>query len=363
MHSVFAKKKVEQARPKCRIAGKDQPRQPYRNLCLLPDGRVLVGYRGRYISSPFGLQIRAGNDLAVTEELPAAAGPFSLRDNLLLASGPLAGGYESSTCKVDLGTLAVLDTFPVRQPFLWLAGQPERFVGQTPNFPEFQERPHVDPVLLDRHPPLRQWAEDRTTQLLLIGPGGNVERSLDAAAVGPEYPEFKHLALSPDGATLYAATERSIAAVSLADWSVQWRKQLGDNAGPRFHSIYAMSLRPDGHYLAAGGLAGYDNSDQTLAILETRTGNVVPAGKQLGRVFGSTSIRSLAWHPSGWLAVGTAAGRMAHVDLDGRIRCYKGAGQGIESLLFIDGGRSLLLCGAEKHFRVWPLLKDEAVAG
>lgn len=185
--TVFAGgKKVEQARPKCRIVGKDQPRRPYRDLCLLDDGRVLVGYRGRYVTSAFGLQVRAEMDLAATCDLRKAAGPFSLRgDSLLLASGPLAGGYESSIRKVDLRTLAVFDTFPVRRPYLWLTGPPERFVGQTPAFPHFEERPLVDPVLLDRHPHLRRWAEDRTTRLLLIGPGGEVEHALDAAAVAP----------------------------------------------------------------------------------------------------------------------------------------------------------------------------------
>jgi WD40 repeat protein len=364
MTTSAAGKKAQQARPKGRIAGKDQPRQPYRDLLLLPDGRVLVGYRGRYITSPFGLQVRGGNDLAVLNELPDAAGPFSLRGGgLLLASGPLTEGYESTIRKVDLPRLAVLDMLPVRRPYLWLPGRPERLVGQTPKFLAFRERPHVDPALLDRHPQLRRWAEDRTTRLLLVGPDGGVSQALDAAAVGPEYPEFKHLALSPDGATLYAATESSVAAVSLGDWSIQWRAQLGDNDGPRFFSAYAMALSPDGRLLAIGGLAGYDNREHTPVLLDAATGEAAPTAKGLGRVLGGTSIRSLAWHPSGWLAVGTASGRVAHLDLSGAVRSYKGAGQGIESLLFMDQGRSLLVCGAEKQFRVWPLLEDELAPG
>jgi hypothetical protein len=50
--------------------------------------------------------------------------------------------------------------------------------------------------------------------------------------------------------------------------------------------------------------------------------------------------------------------RTGHADLDGTVHTYNGAAQGIESLLF-DEGRSLLLCGAEKHFRVLPLVEDE----
>jgi hypothetical protein len=207
---------------------------------------------------------------------------------------------------------------------------------------------------------LREWVKDRTPRLLLIGPGDKVSRTLDAADVGPEYPEFKHLAVSGDGATLYTAKERSIAAVSVADWGIRWRIGLGDNTGPRFFSAYAMALSEDGRYLAVGGLAGYGNREHTLVILDATSGEVSPAGRPLGRLLGSTSVRSLAWHPTGWLAVGTSAGRVAHVDLAGQVRIYKGAGKGVESLLFIEGGRRLLLCGAEKHFRVWPLLEDEA---
>jgi hypothetical protein len=134
MTALVAGKKVEQARPRCRIIGKDQPRDYYQDLSLLSD-RVLVGYRGRYIDSAFGLQVRAGPDLAVQAECPGAAGPFSIREGLLLASGPLCGGYQSCTRQVDLGTLAILDTVPIRQPYLWLPGKPKRFVGQTPAFP------------------------------------------------------------------------------------------------------------------------------------------------------------------------------------------------------------------------------------
>src|SRR5262245_17919546 len=159
--TAFVKgKKSSQARPKGRIVGKDDPRQPYRDLCLLSDRRVLVAYRGRFIGSPFGLQVRAGPDPARVAELPGAARPVSLvGDGLLLASGPLAGGYESSVRVVNLTTRSILDTFPIRQPYLWLTGSAGRFVGQTPAFPSFEARPHVDPALIDRHPGLRQWAE------------------------------------------------------------------------------------------------------------------------------------------------------------------------------------------------------------
>src|SRR5947209_754301 len=165
MTASVAGRAVEQARPKSRIVGKDQPRQPYRDLFLLPDGQLLVGYRGGYWTSPFGLQVRGGPALALRHELAGAAGPFSLRDGVLLASGPLARGTQSSVRKVALATLTVLDTLPVREPYLWLADAAGRFVGRSPAFPSTGPRPVVDPALLDRHPHLRRWAEDRTNRL------------------------------------------------------------------------------------------------------------------------------------------------------------------------------------------------------
>jgi hypothetical protein len=362
MRNFAGKKRSEQARPRSRIVGKSEPRDYYQDLFPLSDARVLVGYKGRYITSPFGLQVRAGPDLAVQAELPGAAGPFGLRDGLLLSSGPLHGGYQSCVHQVDLATLAILDTYPVREPYLWLPGSVRRFVGVTPKFPDFERKPNVQTALLNRHPHLREWAEDRTTRLLLVEPDGTVSETLDAAQVGPEYPEFKHLGLSADGATLYVATERSVAAVSLSNWSIRWWVGLGDNTGPGFFSAYAMALSEDGR-LAVGGLAGYGNVTKTLTVLDGDTGELTPMGRGLGPLLGHTSIRSLAWHPAGWLAAGTASGMVAHVDRKGHVRTYKGAGEAVEAFLFTDGGRSLLVCGPEKQFRVWPLLEDEAAGG
>jgi hypothetical protein len=165
--------------------------------------------------------------------------------------------------------------------------------------------------------------------------------------------------LSADGTVLYAATERSVAAVNLTDWALRWRTQLGDNNGGKFLAIYAMALSGDGSRLAVGGLAGYDNAENTLAVLDVREGKVTAMGKVVAQAIGNTSIRSLAWHPAGWLAAGTASGLVFHVDPGGGLRRYKGAGKSVEALVFVDAGRSLLICGNEAQFRVWPLLEDE----
>jgi len=352
MDTFAAKKWHSQARPKGRIVGKDQPQTCYRDFLPLADGRVLVAYRGRYIDSPFGLQIRGNDDFKVLAHLPKASGPLSLRpDGKLLASGPLSGGYESSMHRVDLPSLKIEDTWPLADPFLWLPGATERFVAQTP-------RPRVT-ALIAKHPLLREALNSPKNRLLFVGPNDVVDHDLDSALIGPEYPVFKHLALSPDGTTLYAATESSLGAISLSDYSIRWRVQVGDNSRTGTVTPYALALSPDGRYLAAGGIAFRAVYERTLMILDATTGRFVSAANEVGRALGNTSIRSLAWHSSGWLAAGTSSGQLLHVDLKGHIRIYKGASKSIEALAFVDEGRSLLVAGAEAYFRVWPLLDDE----
>src|SRR5262249_50270479 len=187
MTSFAGKKKTELARPRSRIVGKDQPRERFESLSLLPDGRILVGYSGPFIGSQRGLQIRAGEQMAGTGR-PAGAGPPHRlgRDGLLLAYGPLCNGYESCVHKVDLERLTILDTFPVCKPYLWLTGRAERLVGQTPAFPEFETEPYVAPKLVDRHPYLRRWVHDREQRLVAFKPGGPGSATLDAAPVGPQ---------------------------------------------------------------------------------------------------------------------------------------------------------------------------------
>jgi hypothetical protein len=333
--SVHGGATIQQTRPRGRIVGKDHPVQGYGGLTALPEGRTLVGYQGPLVGSPFGLQIRAGPELALVAQLPEAADPFSLSGNQLLASGPLFGGYQSSVCVVDLAAMAVLDTLPLCEPYLWLDGS--GVIAQTPAFPDFMAGPLTDPTLIDRHPKLRRWVKQRPRRLLHVRADGKISHCLDAAEVAPEDPRFRHLALAPDGAMLFASTYCSVAAVSLADWTVRWRRRLGDPSGPQFLAIYATALSPDGRHLAVGGLAGYGNSDHALVILDATNGQPLTAADAVGPAIGSTSFRSLAWHDTEWLAAGTSSGLVAHLDLHGRLRTYKGAGRAVESLLSLYG--------------------------
>jgi hypothetical protein len=166
-----------------------------------------------------------------------------------------------------------------------------------------------------------------------------------------------HLCLSADRATLYFATTTDVGAVDLAKGVVIWRQALGTYARGDFVNIYALALSADGRRLAAGGIASGAYADRALAILDAGNGKIEHARGMRG--IGGTSIRSLAWHPSGWLAAGSSSGAVAHVNREGRLRVYKAAAKGVEALLFQDSASALLVGGNEKQLRWYELLEDE----
>ena len=81
---------------------------------------------------------------------------------------------------------------------------------------------------------------------------------------------------------------------------------------------------------------------------------------------GSAALRKalVGVAPTGTVAVGAGAATPIRIAIerptsDGRLLTLVTD----KPVLFIGGGRSLLVCGAEKHLRVWPLLGDEAGGG
>jgi hypothetical protein len=69
----------------------------------------------------------------------------------------------------------------------------------------------------------------------------------------------------------------------------------------------------------------------------------------------SSRIEALAFHPSGWLAAATNAGVVVELHPSGETTAFRGATRAIHSMTFLDGGRSLLVGGAEPNLRLWPV--------
>ncbi|MCU0491635.1 MAG: hypothetical protein MUD01_08610 [Chloroflexaceae bacterium] len=138
--------------------------------------------------------------------------------------------------------------------------------------------------------------------------------------------------------------------------------ELGFNGPRQVYALYALALSADGTMLAAGGIGGL--APHKLVLLHADTGAIAAsyAEQQLasgsGVGFGS-SVGALAWHPRGWLAVGSSAGVVLHLVPGGDMRAYRASPRGIEALAFINGGTTLVVAGGECHLRAWPLLADE----
>lgn len=358
MSTVKQGSPLAQARPKGRIVGKDNAREVYEDIAILPTGDFVVGYRGQYIHSPCGLQVRRRSDLSLIDEMLGVAGPFDF-DHSLLCSGPLYEGRDSSMAVVNVAERVVLKTLPLCRPFLCLPGA--RLIGQTPSyFPELDAHPQVAPTLLQQYPQLKKQIEQPDRKLLILNSKNEAEMQVFAKHIGPEFAEFVHIALSPDKGTLYAATCCSVGAVDLSSNQVLWGRKLGESIGSRFIAIYAMGLSPDGEYLAVGGLTGHENDEHCLAVLSVKDGATILNSECFSQWIDG-EVRSLTWHPTGWLAFGTNRGQLGFVDLNGTARLFKGASRVIESLLFYDD--QLLLCTREPQFRIIPLLADELSPG
>lgn len=353
--------RVQGSRPRSDLVAKDQARTAVRSLHDLGNGLIALGFAGGTIGSPRGMQFRAGPRHALVSEVlgagralsPATGGRF------LLAAGALAGGYEAACHIVDREAGEEIDGYPLSAPYLWLSAPREdgtggRFIAKTPPHGYGTTRSLAAPALVAGHP----WTTsvlDRPLQLVLV------DRDTDSGGFfiekGLSYRGAEHLAASPDGARVYFATQTTVGAVDASSGAVLWEKAIGGHGQHDFVGLYALAVSGDGKRLAIGGIAAGSQSGRALSILDSEAGEIVLSMSMTA--IGGTSVRSLAWHPAGWLAAGSSSGEIAFVHEDGRCRVFAGAPRGIEAMLFVDGGAALLAGGSEKQLRLHTLLDEE----
>lgn len=345
------------ARPRGRIVAKDQPRSAVRSLHLLADARIALGFAGGTVASPRGLQLRDGADFRLVREVIGAGHPVAPAPGGRFFLG--SGGDEGSCHVVDLNAGSNIDGFPLQAPYLWLDppredGTGGRFLAKTPPHAFGTTRSEAHPAWISAHPFLAPLL-DRPMQLVVVDRDARSARFLltkDMVDRGAN-----HLCLSHDGSRLYLATQTEVSAVEVSTGAEIWRQAVGTYGSESFVSIYALALSADGQHLASGGIAAGRQSEQALTILDAATGKFRFA---IGMsTIGGTSIRSLAFHPSGWVAAGSSSGMLALVKPDGRRRVFTGAPRGLEALMFVDDGAALLVGGAEKQLRLYGLLDDE----
>ncbi|HXU06698.1 MAG TPA: hypothetical protein VN903_37335, partial [Polyangia bacterium] len=169
---------------------------------------------------------------------------------------------------------------------------------------------------------------------------------------------FRAAVLSPGRDVLYAATEfgRTFA-LRLADGVVLWERPRANNVVT--WSQHALALDPTGRLLATGGSSA---TAPDLLVLDARTGDVqtqlrIRALVNAARLstVRTNRVEALAFHPSGWLAAATNGGVVAEVYSSGEATAFRAATRGISAFTFVNDGASLVVGGAERNLRVWPV--------
>jgi hypothetical protein len=318
-------------------------------LAVIGD-ELVVGHHEGLQSSPGGVTVRRLADFATVRKTTGSFGPVVPVGDAWLSNGPLWAGRRASAHLLDPSTLACRTRLPVCSPFAALDAH--RFIAHAPA--RDGARPGgfaADPALVQE-----SWVE-------LPTPGGLVEIDLlrqHTKLVAPVHglDLFRAAVLSPERDVLYAATESGRTfALRLADGAVLWERPHVDNVLK--WSQHALALDPTGQRLATGGSSA---TEPDLLVLDARTGEaqtqlrLVPMVRE-ARLSTARShrIQALAFHPSGWLAASTNGGVVAEIRPSGDVTAFRGATRSINALSFFNDGTSLLVGGAERNLRVWPV--------
>nr|AYM54593.1 hypothetical protein [Nannocystis exedens] len=336
-----------------------------RTLLVLADGRCLDAQGDEHQSI---LYVRAADTFETLRAYPHVTPPIAAhpsRPLVLTGRGsawslPAEGSpqtWRSSEVRViDHDSGQQLDRFPLQPPFVWLDDR--RFLSRSMGF--YHGRRALDPGFADRHLPISGLFTDLEADGVAEVDAFTGRAELRVrCGVHERWSRLQHLAVRGDVALYGGFLE--VGAVRLSTWEVLWSHQMG--AGGLDYQLRALAVSPDGVHVAAG--AGGRDGLRDLAVFEVDGGREVlclPLGRMLAAAGSlttkTTEVTSLAWHPRGWLAVGTRAGLVAHVHLSGAIDYYRGATRAIEAVAFARDGASLLVASKAAIAR-FPLLAAE----
>jgi hypothetical protein len=356
---------MQQSRPRGAVLGRESFRPACSFLATLPSGEVLVGFGGvDFPGKECALQVRASDTLALFQEIPGVDPPFLVRPGgaaVLESRSPPPWGPRL----LEVPSGRALDTLPVGPPFVWqdqeriLAAVPVPWIRRATAPDVAAAHPYVEAAIgpeIDHG--LMRLDLGRTRAEVLVG-----EQGIDRDSI---WFGLYRMALGADGRTLFLASWHRVAACDADRSALLWEQVT--RAAPQHGQVRDIAPSPDGRHLAVITERQPDAELPDLLVLDAATGEFLhrqALGALPARVGMSsssrTALRCLAWHPSGWLAVGSAAGFVFHLDTEWNARVYRGSERSVEALTFVEEGRSLLAAGAAPGFRCWELLDDEGV--
>ncbi|WP_096331871.1 hypothetical protein [Nannocystis exedens] len=336
-----------------------------RTLIVLADGRCLDAQGDERQGV---LYVRAADTLETQRASPNVAPPIAVHPSRPLVLTGRESGWSlpekgspqtwrgSEVQVIDHDSGRQLERFPLQPPFVWL--DDERFLSRSMGF--YHGRRALDPSFAEHHLPISSlFNDDEADGVAEVHAfTGRAELRVRCGVYG-RWSRLEHLAVRGDVAVYGGFLE--VGAARLPTWEVLWSHQMG--TGGLGYQMRALAVSPDGGHVAVG--AGGKDGLRDLTVFEVDGGREVlclPLGRMLGGAglltTKTTEVTCLAWHPRGWLAVGTRAGLVVHMHLSGAIQVYRGAARAIEALAFTRDGASLLVASKAAIAR-FPLLDAE----
>jgi WD40 repeat protein len=343
---------------------------PERALRMLPDGRTLDVQGGNAHDDASVLYVRAPNTLQIESKIEGIAPPIAVHPTkpLLLCyrkdgwSRPVIGASQTwhggDVRLINFETKEEKERYPLQAPFVWL--DEESFLSCSMGF--YYGKRSIDPYFNDRQTQIRDLFTDELADgVAKVSSKTNLGELLVRCGVYQRWSRLKFFA-ERDG-ILYYGGFLEFGAVRFSDWSVLWANSRHDGLGLGY-LLYQMELSPDGEHLAVA--ASYKGGTHDLVIFSSKDGSKV-LGLSLSSMLAEsglmkskiTEVSCIAWHSSGWLAVGTRAGLIAHVSLSGGMRVYRGDARGIDALTFTRDGASLVVASRSPGIKIFPLLEEE----
>ncbi len=347
----------EHSRPKGRIVGKHGIADRCSSISCI-DGGLVVGFRQKYLTDGLVTLLlrlpgfdQAEAVIGIGDETEISQGGRYILGRAAGVDGTLfRGGSGIAT----VSPVRIEARVPVCGPAAWRNVARQEGADLVVGVWDWFRPPTVDaedfyliPVLENRasgvSPLLRVDHRERKASLI-------VELALGTTDA------LTRIRTSRNGDTAYYATHRAVGAVNVESGQVEWRRELAGIQSD-IHDVYGLkglALSHDGRYLACGGITSAAHQDRSFVVLDVRGGDEVlrsgfPWQLATTGFRCKTSVSAIAWHRLGWVAVGTSAGVLVHMLLDGTWRAYRGSSREIGALAFIDDGRRLLVGSGEKH--------------
>ncbi len=314
------------------------------------------------------LLVRDSSEFRIVKRMANVRGPAALSPDgsRLLVGGPIyrkrgfkTGDYAASIL-IDVAAWKVVRVLPLVAPFVWIDNT--RFVAQTPGWEidmlqpkgERRGKRSVDPKIARGN---EHWMTDDFGMVMVDLEAEASTRILESQDLDWE----TRAVLSADRAVLYSATSFGrVTAVRIADGKRLWQRPPARLVTDG--SVYAIALDAMQNRIVVAGGGATD-----LTFLDAKTGRPGLAANvcsELARAGFRKANRfdAIAISTAGWISLGTNAGTVVDLPPGQPWRAYQAGPQGIRAMSFVDGGRTLLLGGAEKGLRTVSYSFDQDAA-